>query len=161
MTALQAFYEYSVAATPDIADHLPQFVTWATNASVIEIGVGSGNSSSAWLYGGATLWSVDHIPMPRAMELAALVPTWRYNIGDSLYWEPFAPYNVDIVFIDSEHTYDQTLAELHAYAPHIAPGGKILLHDTITHPPVLAAIITFGADYTNDPTGSGLGIIQL
>ena len=158
---LQAFYEHSVGSTPDIADHLPQFVTWATNATVIEIGVGSANSSSAWLYGGATLWSVDHIPTPRAMLLAEMIPTWRYNIGDSLYWEPLALRNVDIVFIDSGHTYDLTLAELAAYAPHVAPGGKILLHDTITHPPVLAAIQAFAADYTNDPTGSGLGIIQL
>lgn len=159
---LAEFYQQSIASTPDISDHLPLFVEWADGKTVIEVGVGSGNSSSAWLHGGATLWSVDHVPMPRALELAAMVPEWEYHVGGSVECAPCAPWNVDILFIDSGHDYDLTLTELHAYAPHVRPGGKILLHDTVTWQPVVDAIDDFVGEreWRNDRVGSGLGIIE-
>ena len=36
---------------------------------------------------------------------------------------------VDLLFIDSSHEYEQTLAEFHAWEPVVRPGGQVAFHD--------------------------------
>ena len=166
---LGEFYRRAYANTPDIAGHLPGFVAEVLTRDaqqVIEVGVGNGNSSAAWLFGlagtGGHLWSVDIEPTAAAFELQGICPDWTYVIGDSLACADLAPQGADILFIDSLHTYDQTLAELEVYVPHVKPGGVVLLHDTVTHPPVAAALVAFCGDgWTNITHTSGLGRIDL
>ncbi len=46
------------------------------------------------------------------------------------------PEDVDVVFIDTVHTYTHTLAELMAYSERVRPGGVIVCHDTeLDHAP--------------------------
>ena len=65
-------------------------------------------------------------------ELASLV---RLELRSSL--DPASPAIAhdylrgapELIFIDSSHEYANTLAELDAWYPHLAPGGFIVLHD--------------------------------
>lgn len=46
---------------------------------------------------------------------------------------------IDILFIDTEHTYEQVLLELNGFAKHVT--GAILLHDILSFPDVERAIL--------------------
>ena len=80
----------------------------------------------------------------------------------------------DIVFIDTSHAFDQTLAELNVYQHKVRPGGVILLHDTeLARPegvrgrpfPVKRAIEQFCSEelftWSNRPECFGLGRIEI
>jgi predicted O-methyltransferase YrrM len=129
----------------DIQDHL-QFLHDAVlvypRAQVIELGVRSGNSTSALLSAvqetGGHLWSCDlrgqgewphNSPFPPEwLEL----PEWTFLAGDSVSEQVLAqmPAVADVAFMDTSHTFDQQLAELTAYVPRVRPGGVVLVHDT-------------------------------
>ena len=53
------------------------------------------------------------------------------------------PGQFDIIFLDSNHTYELTTAELTEYVPRVRPGGRFLLHDT--------ALLTTGNAVTPQP----------
>lgn len=165
---LDEFYERAHSIGADIAGHLATLREEASTARlVIEVGVGHGNSSSAFLMGvresGGRLWSVDIEPTSITEELQQICPEWEYHVGDSLALEPEAPFDVDVLFIDSDHSYESTKAELIAYRKHVRPGGVILLHDTGEHQPgVKQAIVElFGDGWSNNPECYGLGRVQL
>ena len=124
----------------DIHEHLPRLYEEACRPGVrvIELGVRSGNSTAAFLraiteYGGE-LWSVD-IGRFRLPEEWFTIDGWHQLIGDDLELVDQLPDDVDVLFIDTSHTYDQTLAELNAYWGKVKPGGVIICHDTeLEHP---------------------------
>lgn len=164
---LEEFYARAHDIGVDIAGHFSTLrETAAGSQLVIEVGVGNGNSSSAFLLGlmesGGRLWSVDIIPTEYSEELQRLCPEWEYHIGDSLELEPSAPYGADVLFIDSDHTYESTKAELLAYREHLRPGGVIFLHDTGPHQPGVRQAIEelYGEGWSNNPNCFGLGTIQ-
>jgi cephalosporin hydroxylase len=86
-----------------------------------------------------------------------------------------APAEVDVLFIDTSHTYEQTLAELHTYVSRVRAGGVVMCHDTevegpagvgaSTPFPVARALDTFceetGLTWVNQPGSHGLGVIQV
>lgn len=55
--------------------------------------------------------------------------------GDSvLEAENFAPESIDLLFLDSLHTYDHLKRELKVYLPKMQPGGLIVLDDIHINP---------------------------
>jgi predicted O-methyltransferase YrrM len=169
-----------VASTPsDIVEHLPRFVDLVRerNAThVIELGTRTGVSTIAWLHAlgstGGRLTSVDIDARP--------------DIGDWLHWTFHQADDLDpallrllepadIVFLDTSHLYDQTVAELHVYRHLVKPGGLIVCHDTeLERPegaplrprfPVKTAITEFCADegfeWSNNPACWGLAEIEV
>ena len=171
---------YRLCSVPsDINEHLPMFVALVDelNAShVIELGTRSGVSTVAWLW---ALAGTDG-------RLTSIDIDERPDIGDHEHWTFIQGNDIDptivsqlepadIVFIDTSHTYEHTLAELNVYRWRVAPGGVIVLHDTeLAHPedaparpayPVKTAIEEFchvnGYDWRNFPNCWGLGIIRL
>jgi predicted O-methyltransferase YrrM len=170
MTAVHDAYLEECVNHSDIYIHLPVlFAAASTAQTVIEIGVGSFRSTSALMAGvevsGGQLWSVeiDTRPSPDWLEGHA---QWTLTEGDSLAVVDQAPENVDLLFIDSEHTYDQTFAELEAYVPRVRSGGVVLLHDTETsHARVKDALNDWcpahGLTWTNTPECYGLGRIDI
>lgn len=44
------------------------------------------------------------------------------------------PARPDIVFLDTSHEYPDTLKEIEAYLPRLAPGGFLVIHDTVSIP---------------------------
>lgn len=163
----------------DIFEHLPYLralVTGRQARTVIELGTRGGNSTLAWLIGveetDGHVWSVDLDPPPPLKH-----PRWTFLQGNDLAPEIFTALpEADIVFIDTSHTYRQTLAELHAYRWKVRPGGLLVLHDTeLPRPlgvgpverryPVRCAIEDFCAEerlsWSNRQNCWGLGTIEI
>jgi predicted O-methyltransferase YrrM len=172
-------YQKACHTVSDIYEHLPKFVDLCLTleaTKVIELGTRGGVSTVAWLYGleltDGHLWSVDIDPAPELEH-----PRWTFLHGNDL--EPNIvrelPDDVDVVFIDTSHDYQQTLAELNVYRWKIKPGGRIVLHDTeLAHPfgvaqrpryPVKTAIEEFcfenNLTWKNHVECFGLGVIDL
>jgi predicted O-methyltransferase YrrM len=173
--------KYLVAKmTPsDINEHLPTFVDLCLELeakTVIELGTRGGVSTIAWLYGleltDGRLWSVDVDPAPDFEH-----ERWTFIQGNDLDRGVLAelPSSADVVFIDTSHDYQQTVAELNVYRWKVRPGGKIVLHDTeLAHPfgvaarprfPVKTAVEEFCTDnwltWKNYPNCFGLGVIDI
>jgi len=121
-------YRARCAEDSDISLHLPFLYASAQGGTVIELGVRTGNSTAAFLAAGAEVWSADTQEPQVPVEWRGN-PRWHFLRGDDLSPQVLAglPATADVVFIDTAHTYDHTLAELRAYAPR-AP--LVLLHDT-------------------------------
>lgn len=170
-------YRDACATPSDIYEHLPTFVEICRELDakkVIELGTRGGVSTIAWLYGmeqtDGHLWSVDIDPKPDLNH-----ERWTFIQSDDLDVDLLRRLPVaDVVFIDTSHDYQQTLAELNVYRWKVRPGGKIILHDTeLAHPfgvnrtprfPVKTAIEEFCTEnwltWKNHPECFGLGIID-
>jgi cephalosporin hydroxylase len=126
----------------DISDHLGSLFVECLNIEsklIVELGVGDGESTfvfervaALW---GAKLVSVD-------IENRASVSKFKDRIfvhsddiafaGEFPGWcrrkhiEPA----IDILFIDTSHLYEHTVAEIRAWFPYLAPRCKVFFHDT-------------------------------
>jgi|SRR5215831_17560374 len=134
-SAYQA-YTTALASWSDIGDQLEWLTEQATMHQVVaELGVRSGRSTAAFLWGcaisGGRLWSVD-IAAPDVPLGWFDFPHWRFAQCDSISSQAqmFLPPEIGLLFIDTSHTTVQTLAELRAYAGRVRPGGLICCHDT-------------------------------
>lgn len=176
----------------DMHEHMPTFVDAVRElkaTKVIELGVRYGLSTIAWLYaleGKGHLWSVDcSFPVAAPGEELnyldtqgplGIVDFWTFILGYDT-WQAVLdalPKEVDIVWLDTNHVYEETLVELDLYYPRVRSGGRIYLHDTAiettgnaTTPqppfPVLTAMEEFCTKrylkWTNNPSCFGLGTI--
>lgn len=131
---LEDAYRQLLGAGTDISGHLPTLVEICgrTDAKrVVELGVRSGVSTVAWLYGlcetEGHLWSVD-VEAPPPLQHSR----WTFVRGEDT--DPFVlgqlPEEVDAVFVDTDHRYDLTLEEIRSYAPRVRSGGCMIFHDT-------------------------------
>lgn len=143
----------------DIQHHLPLLYSLA-QGNVLELGTRTGVSTAALLAGvetrGGHVWSVDTDDCSKLFEGH---PQWTFVRGDSRDSElagmvraatgvPVSPVDIwclDILLVDTEHTYENVTAELTLWASYIKPGGSILLHDPETFPGVRRAIMDFCA----------------
>lgn len=176
---LEVEYHRLCTEPSDINEHLSTFVTLVDELDarhVIELGTRTGVSTIAWLHAltatGGRLTSVDIDERPDIGKH----DHWTFIQGDDLDPAVLAQLDpADIVFIDTSHLYDHTLAELNVYRWLVRPGGVIVLHDTeLRQPigapsrppyPVKAAINEFceqhGIDWMNVPYCWGLGIVRM
>lgn len=183
----------------DMSEHMPTFVQAVKDLDakiVIELGVRYGHSTIAWLHalhGQGHLWSVDcSFPVPAdplsLNELDStnlldpqgrlgIMPHWSFLLGYDTWPEildMLPQKDVDIVFLDTNHVYEETLVELDLYIPRIRSGGRMYLHDTAIETtgnavtpqppyPVRTAMEEFcekhGLEHTNNPNCFGLGTI--
>lgn len=111
---------------------------------VIELGVGWGNSTSALLAAvteaDGMLWSVDR----GEVRKTGMIPDdwwgdahWKFLQADDLSEEAgeWLPGRCDVLFVDSDHSYEHVLATLETHMPRVRPGGIALFHDTqFRHP---------------------------
>lgn len=198
---LQRRYEILCRTPSDIHEHLPTFVQACEEldaSKVIELGVRYGVSTIAWLYGThgrGNLWSVDcsfPVPANPASEVGldnvnlldpqgplGVQEHWQFLLGYDTWPSILASLpqeDVDIIFLDTNHVYEETLHELDLYIPRIRSGGRMYLHDTAievtgnaTTPqppfPVRTAMEEFCAEhdlkFDNNPRCSGLGTIYI
>jgi predicted O-methyltransferase YrrM len=135
---LQSYYAEQLASWSDIREQMPLLYEAAAgyeHAAVAELGTRTGLSTSALLAGaslrGGHVWSVDCGPVT-VPDWWASTGTWSFLAADDLSGEALAwvPAQLDVLFIDTSHLYDHTLAELRAYAPRVRPGGIVMCHDT-------------------------------
>jgi hypothetical protein len=129
----------------DIRHHLPRLRHLA-RGTVLELGVRSGISTTALLAGvedhGGTLWSVDIDPA--SAEVFAGHPDWRFVLADSRDTSALAaaglPNDLDVLFVDTIHTFEQVRDELAMWGDRVRPGGVIVFHDTDLFPEIRPAI---------------------
>jgi cephalosporin hydroxylase len=179
VTTLADEYERVCATPSDIYLHLPRFVAMVLERDaqhVIELGTRTGVSTIAWLDGlsqtGGRLTSVDIDERPAIGEFEH----WSFIQGDDLDPDVVAQLDeCDILFLDTSHLYDHTVAELRIYRHLVRPGGILVCHDTMLERPegaparprfpVACAIEEFcrdeGLQWRNIPECWGLGVIQL
>lgn len=129
----------------DMAPHYRTLIRLARECqTIIEWGVRGGVSTWAFLDGlpdDGKLVSVDILDcvVPRRVSED---PRWTFIVGDDL--DPAVraqlPLHADIVFIDTSHTYEQTVAELEI-APDFTP-ARIVMHD-VNQPQVRQAVDEF------------------
>jgi cephalosporin hydroxylase len=129
-------YAQRLASWSDVQYCMPRMFEAALrypDVTVLELGVRSGNSTSAFLAAaektGGHVWSVDTAPpdVPRHWAGSDL---WTFVQGDDLTLELPAT-EFDVLFIDTSHHYAHTLTELRRFVPLVKPGGTVLLHDTL------------------------------
>lgn len=110
---------------------------------VVECGVSVGNSTVAILAGleragHGRLWSYDiqtNDTSIENVEKSGLSHRWKFTQTDSLDAAAYWPENnVDLLFLDTDHEYENTRDELAEWSKKITRGGRILLHDTLSAP---------------------------
>lgn len=88
------------------------------------------------------LWSVD-VDAASAGVFAGH-PQWRFVLADSRDREAIEAAGVanelDVLFIDTIHTYEQVRDELRVWGERVRAGGVILFHDTDSSPEIRRAI---------------------
>ncbi len=154
----------------DIQGHLGYLYAAACKYdTIIELGVRYGHSTAALLSGiEATkghLWSVDNDPtceFPTEWKGSEL---WTFVFGNDMDSRvtTILPKEIDMLFIDTAHTYMQTLHELIEYAPRVKKGGLIACHDTSDRAVTDALnsyCISEKLSWTCYPHSYGLGVIQ-
>ena len=153
----------------DISRHLP-YLRQCAHGNCFEIGVRSGVSTAALLMGlkdkgNGHLWSIDIADCGHLYDN----PLWTFirahSVEDAQRVKEEIPSPLEVVFIDANHDYDSTLAELRIYGSMVRhQGGVILLHDTdLIGSGVKPAILEFCKEakcHANFHDGSyGLGIL--
>lgn len=177
MSIVDLFHE-RLAVWSDIVGHLKfmrDTVAQEMAQVVVELGARSGNSTLALLNGveasGGRLYSVD-VETPQWPEEVWSHPQLTFIQGDDLSVRDQIPKEIDVLFIDTSHLYDQTLAELYLYGES---ARVVLMHDTdLDHPhgappapayPVREAMQDWcaqnGRFYTEREGSYGMGVIGL
>lgn len=126
----------------DISHHLPALFREGVEAAprlVVELGTRGGDSTFVFervaRRTGATVVSVD---IEDCSEVASF-PGWVFVQEDDLAFARRFPAwcaargltpEIDVLFVDTTHAYEQTRAELAAWMPHLAERGRALFHDS-------------------------------
>lgn len=138
----------------DISEHLPilsMLVTEFRLREIVELGTRSGNSSLTLLTAaksiGGKVLSMDIQPCEIAQQrvaAAGLKDYWTFWQTDDLRVpDSDIPQPIDLLFIDTWHTYNQLTAELKKYTPRLRPGSWIAIHDYISFPGMTHAVRDF------------------
>ncbi len=187
-------------APGDIRSHLwtLYWLARTLGGRVVELGVRRGDSTRAILAGvrdageirqsnaGIGVWSFDiedvgdHVlDVCRAQGFVVVHELWHFGCWNSVeaggWWHLPGPrpQQVDLVFVDTDHTVGTTMAEISAWSPHVRPGGVMAFHDVfLTEPPrdgVRPAIMEFlerspgwtYEEHGGGPAGdTGLGLLH-
>jgi predicted O-methyltransferase YrrM len=138
----------------DISEHLPLFSLLVNEFKlerIVELGTRSGNSTLVLLEAarqiGGTVLSMDVQPCHEArgrISAAGLEPFWTFWQANDLE-VPAAevPGPIDLLFIDTLHTYRQMKAELAKFGPMVRPGGWIVIHDYVAFSGLTEAVSEF------------------
>jgi predicted O-methyltransferase YrrM len=132
---LEEGYAARLAVWSDIQEQAPILRDTARRywkPTIIELGTRTGESTSAFLAGvsatGGHVYSMDIGPATNEWLHTDL---WDFMSADDMSdaAAEWLPDECDILFIDTSHTYEHTLAELRRYVPRVRPGGTVLMHD--------------------------------
>jgi len=138
---------------------------------VVELGVRNGESTTAFLAAvndsGGHLFSVDILECQRVRKRLTGEPNWTFVQRDDMDVVKEWNQPIDHLFIDTDHAFDHTLAELREWGKWVKFFGLISLHDihTRTYRDVPKAIRQYLSEnpafkYTEYSGSYGLGLIQ-
>lgn len=103
----------------------------------------------------------------RIMKKAGLdmIGIWKFTQMDSVEAASlYADNVVDLVLLDTFHEFEPTRREIAAWTPKLAPGGRMLFHDTLSFTGVKDALAEFCSinpswSYYNIDVCAGLGVL--
>jgi predicted O-methyltransferase YrrM len=162
-----------------IAHYLPILFGTAARypgARIVELGTDAGDSTVALLaaaeLAAGHVWSVDINPdcLFASTFYSKCPGPWTFINGNSTHrgTAERTPPQIDVLFIDSSHEYEQTRQELWLWLPRMAPGGVVMLHDTNkpgTHDKVREALDEAlpgrGLSWYEHPGDNGLGVVDI
>lgn len=171
ISSIEMRYRQHLQQQSDIQHHLPLLRSLARGV-VVECGTRSGVSTAALLAGvdenGELLISID---IDDCSHLFKEHPRWSFLQGSSINPETLyvlrseVKVPIDLLLLDTLHTYDHVYAELVLWAPEMALGGTILVHDTETFPGVRRAVEEFCAENQMPVTfvlpNNGMAVIEV
>jgi predicted O-methyltransferase YrrM len=139
---VQEIGERAASRYTDISDHLVTLYAEALSVNprlIVELGVRGGESTFAFeraaRMSNAHLVSVDL----NDCVIQSSYPKWSFvKQDDTIFAGQFAdwcssqkiPPDIDVLFIDTSHLYEDTLEELRLWMPYLSAKSKIILHDT-------------------------------
>lgn len=137
---------YSNTNLSDISSHLPTIYAYTIlqNADmIIEAGVRGADSTKAFAeamnFSNAMLIGLDIVDCSGTLY-SKMKNTQLLQMDDLLFSEYYQSndnlknHSIDIIFIDTSHYYDHTLAEISQFAPMLAKNGFLLFHDSHMSP---------------------------
>lgn len=126
----------------DISDHLPTIFSESLRCKpemIVELGVRRGSSTFAFEHVArlcdSILLSVD---IDDCTELSTY-PKWYFvQADDMIFADQFrqwcashsAPDSIDVLFIDTSHTYEHTKGEIATWFKYLSDHGLVIFHDT-------------------------------
>lgn len=120
----------------DIDMHV-DYMSSVAKGDMFEIGVRSGVSTAAFLRGleknGGHLYSADI--ESQCGKVFEGHPQWTFlncNSRDAAIIKSQLPAEIDVLFIDGDHTYAGVKHDLETYGPLVKDGGKIVMHDVVS-----------------------------
>ena len=160
----------------DIADQLIRLYELTVSITckdkvVVELGTRKGNSTRALLAAvndsGGHLYSVDIDACPHAVKAFRGQHNWTFTRINDLKLVKLWSRPIDHLFIDTSHTFDQTLAELREWGEWVKTDGVISLHDIYApkYPDVFKAVKKYLSEnpsfqFTEHSGSNGLGVIR-
>ena len=153
-------------------DLMTQLVEQTQAKRILELGSDVGDSTrifaSALAYFGGNLWTIDINPPKWNQEWMDGLYNFTAITEDTLNPELKWDKEVDILFIDDDHTYPHVLEELKKFGPWVRRGGYILLHDT-QHSQYGTQVTQSINEWTRQvklkwedhPEGHGMGVISV
>ncbi len=138
-------YQQHLATQSDIQHHLPLLFSLA-KGNVLELGTRGGVSTAALLAGVERQSGFVHsVDIEDCSQVAKGHAQWFFIRGDSRNPEIVEQVDtpLDLLLIDTFHTYEQSTTELSLWGLLVTPGGTICMHDTETFPGVRRAAQEF------------------
>lgn len=151
---------YSNQQDTDISSHLPALFVLSILQNpqvIIEAGVRGGESTIP-LYKAAQFCNAKLIGLdidPNCKAAYSRLNNAQFYCMNDVDFPKIYPQNeikVDIVFIDTSHTYEQTRKEIACFVPLLNDGGALMFHDSNVTP-----INGTGYVRINNTTGSAIG----
>jgi len=131
------------------------------NLRVGEIGFRGATSTLAWLLAAQEMeghvYSMDILACETGLQLvkqAGLSEYLTFIQCDSSATD--FPEELDILFIDGDHTYTGVSKDYRKHRENVKDGGLIFVHDTVSEPDVTRFVQDFQID--SIPFGLGLGV---
>lgn len=159
---------------PSASEFLGEIAFLKRPQAIVELGCFVGWTSAHFALGlkaagsSGRLWCIDYnanfLEAARAnLGRLGLAGSVEFVQGFSLEPKVLSklPAQIDLLFVDTSHEYKDTLEEIAAYLPRLAPDGLIVLHDSISQDGVRRAIfdrwhefetLTFATEFGNGIT---------
>lgn len=136
--------------------------------NIFEIGCFRGASIAVWLSAmpeGAVVWACEPNPTPELIGLINQHPSrvvLHPVTSDRFFEDIDTGFMADIIFIDGEHSYEQTKKDFTNAMSHLAPGGVVVIHDTTLYAGcnrLIAEIAEGGRNIIHLPQEMGVALV--
>ena len=121
------YYHLMYLLVKEMAADLPE----SDRLTVVEVGMDEGRGAASFAAGSprADVWGIDNtVRNPPLYEVLDRYPNIKFLHQESVpppIWLP----PINIIHIDTEHTYEQAKSEFDAYKPMLAPGAVVMFDD--------------------------------